>query len=147
VPPWILPTIAGICGFAVALLILSELADGLGLATTHNESYFDADGEYHEGGLTRVGFVLSIMTMIVGGWAAAAVNTRRLDGGLPLSKWGAVAFGLGAVTAHAVVMDVLVVTFEQETRHIPDVLFNLLDTAVLAGCGYGAYRLYNREKA
>ncbi len=144
-PRWILPAVAGVGVCVSALLLLEESARAFGIPLRHYEAFIDANGEYREGGSTRPGFLSVLAALFAGGWAAGAVNTRRLDCSLSGKEWSSVGAIFGGLTAYVVIMHFLTVTFGRETAWIPDFLFGVLDLGILVGCGYVAYRVYNRR--
>lgn len=145
-PAWLLPTVVGLVAASTAFWILGDLANALDIELSHNESYIDRYGEYQEGGLTRAGFFFVLLSTAFGGWAAGLVHTKRLDCGMPVREWQFIGAIFIALAIYVVVMHLLTVTFERQTRGIPNVLFNLLDLAILVGCGYAAFLLLRRAR-
>jgi len=145
-PYWLMPAAVGLTAFVAATWALTELADTLGVPLWHDHSYFDSYGDYQEGGSTRAGFLASILSFGVAGWAAGLVHTKRLDCGMSARDWQFAAAICGGLASYVAIMHLLTVTFAHETRGMPGVFFNILDVAVLIGCGYAAFLLLRRRQ-
>lgn len=145
-PRWIGPVLIGIAACVASIEVLSMLLDEVGVPSFHEIAFFDADGDHQEGGSTRAGFMATMVSLGIGIWAGIAFHTRRLDAGWDAAEWRTLIFGLAALTAYTIIMTLLTVTYESETRAIPDFLFNVLDLLVLAGAGWAAIRMHRASE-
>lgn len=143
---WLVPTAAGLAAFILAGISLRELIEVIGLSTAHSQAFIDGYGEYQEGGSTRVGLVVAIIALTIGCWAAAAAETRRLDGGVSRSEAGVLLVALAALLLYALAMEAVVRKGERSLGSMPDIVFSLLDFAVLGACGYAGYWLLHRRR-
>jgi biotin transporter BioY len=126
--------------------LTAEIASSVNIRLYHDIPHFDLDGEYEEGGSTRAGFFAGLFSFGFGAWVAGLIYTRRLDCNLTHSDWFFVLALFGCLLAYVVIMHVLTVTLERQTRHLPDLLFNIVDVAILAACAYGGYRFWRRTR-
>ncbi len=144
-PGWILPLIVAIILFAGSQVAFGFLATAAGLPLAHSIPHFDAQGHYQESGSTRLGFLSGLFSLAIAIWGGAAAHTKRMDGGMSPNDRRFALYFFGALSAYVAVLHLVTVTFERTTRHIPDILFNMLDLGVLVGCGYVAFRAFHRR--
>ncbi len=144
-PAWVLPTFAGIVAFLATEFALSSLAKSVGVPLWLRGDFIDSYGELQTSSSTRAGFLVGLIALSAGAWAAAAVHTRRLDCKLAAREWRFVGAVFGALLVYVAVMHTLTVTFKRQTDALPDVLFNVLDLGILISVGYAAYRIHSRR--
>ncbi len=140
-PRWLWPAGAGLIACILAVIATQDFASWLGIATSHNISYFDGYGNYHEGGSTRIGFALILVSLVFGGWVGGALHSRRIDCGLQRHEWLMLAVALGMICAYATMMEIAANALYSK---IPHILFALLDVLCLGACAYIGVRLYQR---
>ena len=145
-PKWLLPAGIGIATWFAAMWGLGAAADTAGIRLWHNDGHFDAFGDYREGGSTRAGFLVGLLSFGLGCWAAGFTSTGKVGCGMSARDWQLAGVVLGALFVYVILMHLLTVTFGRQTRSLPDFVFNLLDLGVLCACGYAGYRVLRRAR-